>query len=81
VVVGQVGRGGAYGGEGEALRVGPHADRGGAAQAVAEVASRPDRGAEIGRRGREAGARSVDRARHAGRLLDFAARLPRRSAA
>ncbi len=51
------------------------------AQAIAEVAGRPDRGAEIGRRGREAGARSFDRARHAGRLLEVAAALPRRSAA
>jgi glycosyltransferase involved in cell wall biosynthesis len=48
---------------------------------VEEVARRPDRGAEIGVRGREAGARSFDRRVHAGRLLEFAARLPRRSAA
>lgn len=51
------------------------------AGAVAEIASRPDRGADIGRRGREAGARSFDRTVHAGRLLEFAAGLPRRSAA
>ncbi len=51
------------------------------AGAVAEIVARPDRGAEIGLRGREAGARAFDRAVHAGRVLEFAAGLPRRSAA
>jgi glycosyltransferase involved in cell wall biosynthesis len=51
------------------------------AGAVDDIARRPDRGAEIGLRGREAGARSFDRAVHAGRLLEFAATLRRRSAA
>jgi glycosyltransferase involved in cell wall biosynthesis len=51
------------------------------AGAVHEIVRRPDRGAEIGLRGREAGARCFDRAVHAGRLLEFAAALPRRSAA
>ena len=46
-----------------------------AAEVIAEVAARPDRGAELGRRGREAGARAFDRKRHAARLLDFAAGL------
>jgi len=45
------------------------------AAAIAKVALRPDRGAEIGRRGREAGARHFDRRRHAARLLEFAAGL------
>lgn len=45
------------------------------AMAIARVALRPDRGAEIGRRGREAGARHFDRRRHAARLLEFAAGL------
>jgi glycosyltransferase involved in cell wall biosynthesis len=52
-----------------------------AAQAVADVAARPDRGAAIGLEGREAGARCFDRATHAARLLAFASRLRRRSAA
>lgn len=51
------------------------------AGALDAIVRRPDRGAEIGLKGREAGARSFDRAVHAGRLLEFAARLPRRSAA
>ena len=45
------------------------------ASAIAAVASRPDRGAAIGRSGREAGARAFDRRTHARRLLDFAAAL------
>ena len=48
-----------------------------AASAIAAVASRPDRGAAIGRSGREAGARVFDRRLHAARLLDFAAGLRR----
>ena len=50
-------------------------DPGRAAAAMAEVISRPDRGASIGRAGREAGARSFDREVHAARLLEFAAAL------
>jgi glycosyltransferase involved in cell wall biosynthesis len=46
-----------------------------AAAAIAAVAGRPDRGAELGRRGREAGARAFDRKTHAARLLAFAASL------
>jgi glycosyltransferase involved in cell wall biosynthesis len=46
-----------------------------AAAAIAEVVRRPDRGASIGRGGREAGARAFDREVHAARLLDFAAAL------
>jgi glycosyltransferase involved in cell wall biosynthesis len=42
------------------------------ADAMAALALRPDRGLEIGRRGREAGARAFDRKAHARRLLDFA---------
>jgi glycosyltransferase involved in cell wall biosynthesis len=45
------------------------------AAAIAAVVGRPDRGAEIGRRGRDAGARSFDRKTHAARLLEFAAGL------
>jgi glycosyltransferase involved in cell wall biosynthesis len=45
------------------------------ADAIAAVASRPDRGAAIGRRGREAGARAFDRRTHAARFLEFAAGL------
>ncbi len=45
------------------------------AAAIAGVAARPDRGAEIGRRGHEAGARAFDRKTHARRLMDFAAAL------
>jgi glycosyltransferase involved in cell wall biosynthesis len=51
------------------------------ADAIAGVASRPDRGAGIGRRGREAGARAFNRKTHAARLLDFAARLRAKGAA
>jgi glycosyltransferase involved in cell wall biosynthesis len=46
-----------------------------AAGVIAGVAGRPDRGAELGQRGRDAGARAFDRKRHAARLLDFAAGL------
>jgi glycosyltransferase involved in cell wall biosynthesis len=46
-----------------------------AAAAIAAVAARPDRGAELGRRGRAAGARAFDRKAHAARLLEFAAGL------
>jgi glycosyltransferase involved in cell wall biosynthesis len=52
-----------------------------AAAAIAGVALSPDRGAEIGRRGRAAGARAFDRARHGARLLQFAAELRGRGAA
>jgi glycosyltransferase involved in cell wall biosynthesis len=45
------------------------------ADAMASLALRADRGADIGRRGRETGARAFDRKAHAGRLLDFAAGL------
>ncbi len=45
------------------------------ADAMAGLALRADRGADIGRRGREAGARAFDRKAHAGRLLEFAAGL------
>jgi glycosyltransferase involved in cell wall biosynthesis len=55
-------------------------DPGHVAEEIARIVSRPDRGAEIGRRGREAGARSFDRKTHAGRILDFAAGLRRRAA-
>ena len=51
------------------------------ASAIAAVSSRPDRGAAIGRSGREAGARAFDRGRHARRLLDFAASLSGREVA
>jgi glycosyltransferase involved in cell wall biosynthesis len=51
------------------------------ASAIARVALRADRGAEIGRRGREAGARHFDRRRHAARLLEFATGLGARRAA
>jgi glycosyltransferase involved in cell wall biosynthesis len=52
-----------------------------AAEAVAALVRLPDRGAMIGRRGREAGALSFDRDAHAARLLDFAEELGARSAA
>ena len=45
------------------------------AEAMAGLILRNDRGAEIGRRGREAGARAFDRKKHAARLLEFAAGL------
>jgi hypothetical protein len=48
---------------------------------VNDIVRRADRGAAIGLRGREAGARHFDRRVHAGRLLDFVAHLPQRSAA
>jgi glycosyltransferase involved in cell wall biosynthesis len=60
--------------EGEAVFLDP-GDARGMAEAIAAVASRPDRGALIGCRGREAGARAFDRKTHAARLLEFAAGL------
>jgi glycosyltransferase involved in cell wall biosynthesis len=51
------------------------------AEAIAAVAASPDRGAAIGLRGREAGARAFDRKFHAGRLLEFAHGLRTRRAA
>jgi glycosyltransferase involved in cell wall biosynthesis len=51
------------------------------ADAIAGVATGPDRGAAIGRRGREAGARAFNRKTHAARILDFAAGLRRKGAA
>jgi glycosyltransferase involved in cell wall biosynthesis len=62
--------------DGEAVLLHP-TDPARVADAIAAVAASADRGAEIGRRGREAGARSFDRKRHAARLLDFAAGLQR----
>jgi glycosyltransferase involved in cell wall biosynthesis len=50
------------------------------AQTIAAVTGRPDRGAEIGCRGREAGARAFNRTAHAARLLEFAADLRPRAA-
>jgi glycosyltransferase involved in cell wall biosynthesis len=61
--------------DGEEIALLPPNDPGRAAEVIAGVADRADRGAEIGRRGREAGARAFDRKRHAARLLDFAAHL------
>jgi glycosyltransferase involved in cell wall biosynthesis len=52
-------------------------DPGRVAGAIAEVAARPDRGAPIGRSGRQAGARAFDRTHHAARLLEFATSLRR----
>jgi glycosyltransferase involved in cell wall biosynthesis len=52
-----------------------------AAAAMSEVMRRGDRGASIGRRGREAGARAFDREVHAARLLEFAAGLGARGGA
>jgi len=46
-----------------------------AAAAIVDVMWRTDRGASIGRDGREAGSRSFDREVHAARLLEFAAAL------
>jgi glycosyltransferase involved in cell wall biosynthesis len=60
--------------EGEVVFLEP-GDPGRTAEAIAAVASRPDRGAAIGHRGREAGARAFDRKTHAARFLDFAAGL------
>jgi glycosyltransferase involved in cell wall biosynthesis len=51
------------------------------AAAIAGIVLAPDRGAEIGCRGRAAGARAFDRTRHAARLLDFASELHRGGAA
>jgi glycosyltransferase involved in cell wall biosynthesis len=51
------------------------------ASAIATVAARADRGAEIGLRGRAAGARAFDRTGHAARLLEFAAGLRRKEVA
>ena len=51
------------------------------AASIAEVVCRPDRGVEMGHRGREAGARSFNRRTHAARLLGFAAGLRVESAA
>jgi glycosyltransferase involved in cell wall biosynthesis len=45
------------------------------ADTIAAVVARPDRGASVGLRGRDAGARAFDRTRHAARLLEFAAVL------
>lgn len=50
------------------------------ADAIGAVVKQPDRGLEIGKRGREAGRRSFDRRRHAARLLDFAGSLRRQRA-
>jgi glycosyltransferase involved in cell wall biosynthesis len=66
--------------EGEVVFLDP-ADPRQIAQAIAGVVRSPDRGAGIGRRGREAGARAFNRKTHAARLLDFAARLRARGAA
>ena len=60
----------------DAVLLDPH-DPKRVAAAIAAVASRSDRGAAIGRNGREAGARAFDRRTHAQHLLDFAARLRR----
>ena len=46
-----------------------------AADAIAGLLRLPDRGAAIGRRGREAGALSFDREAHAARVLEFAEAL------
>ncbi len=46
-----------------------------AAYAIADLVRRPDRGAAIGRRGRQAGAVSFDREAHAARVLEFAEAL------
>ena len=60
----------------DAVLLDPH-DPKRVAAAIAAIASRSDRGAAIGRNGREAGARAFDRRTHAQHLLDFAARLRR----
>jgi len=49
------------------------------AEALGAVLGRADRGAALGRRGREAGARAFDRKIHAARLLQFAADLKERA--
>lgn len=59
----------------------PAADPEGAAHAIARLARLPDRGAAIGRRGRETGARAFDRRTHASRLLEFASVLGARACA
>jgi glycosyltransferase involved in cell wall biosynthesis len=59
----------------------PPADPEGAAHAIARLARLPDRGAAIGRRGRETGARAFDRKTHASRLLEFASALGARACA
>jgi glycosyltransferase involved in cell wall biosynthesis len=59
----------------------PPADPKGAAGAMERLARLPDRGAAIGRRGRETGARSFDRKTHASRLLEFASGLGARACA
>jgi glycosyltransferase involved in cell wall biosynthesis len=74
VFVSQVGDISHYLTEGEVVFLDPTDPRR-MADAIAAVASRPDRGAAIGCRGREAGARVFDRKTHAARLLDFAAGL------
>jgi glycosyltransferase involved in cell wall biosynthesis len=51
------------------------------ADAIGEVVGRPDRGAQLGLSGQQAGARAFDRRTHAARLLDFAAGLRERRAA
>ncbi|HSD25772.1 MAG TPA: glycosyltransferase family 4 protein, partial [Vicinamibacteria bacterium] len=56
-------------------------DPGRAAEAIAALVHLPDRGAAIGRRGREAGRMSFDREAHAARLLEFAEALGARRAA
>ena len=50
-------------------------DPGRAAETMAALIRLPDRGAEVGRRGRVAGALSFDRNTHAARLLEFAEEL------
>jgi glycosyltransferase involved in cell wall biosynthesis len=58
--------------DGEEVALLDPSDPGKAAAVIAEVAGAPDRGAELGRRGRVAGARAFDRKTHAARLLEFA---------
>jgi glycosyltransferase involved in cell wall biosynthesis len=66
--------------EGEVVFLDP-ADARQVAGAIAGVVRSPDRGAAIGYRGREAGARAFNRRTHAARLLDFAAGLRAKGAA
>jgi glycosyltransferase involved in cell wall biosynthesis len=56
-------------------------DAGRAAEAIAAVVGREDRGRSIGLAGRAAGARAFDRRTHAARLLELAASLRARRAA
>jgi glycosyltransferase involved in cell wall biosynthesis len=70
VLVSDVGDVARYLHDGEAVRLDPHDPRA-MADAIAGVAARPDRGAAIGLRGRDAGAREFDRRKHAARLLEF----------